>query len=100
MQCPHCLEHFHASWKYIGIRKDREQLWRVGETVCAACGRVIIMLGEVYEAADAAGRSVYLGRASTFTLVYPKGISRSPIPSEVPPEFAAEYFEGQFVQSP
>jgi hypothetical protein len=43
------------------------------------------------------GGREYAPVAGTFSLVYPKGVSRSPIPSEVPPEFAIDYREACLV---
>jgi hypothetical protein len=92
MQCPHCLQHFHDSWTYKPIGDDRDKLWGIGNTICPACRRIIITLGEAIQQPN--GMFFLLG---TPALVYPKGISRSPIPSEVPPEFATDYREACLV---
>jgi len=93
MQCPHCLKHFHESWTYTPIRQDKDGLWGTGNTVCAACGRIIVTLGEVFQQHPSVGYSPH----GKHTLVYPKGTSRSPIPSEVPPEFVTDYREACLV---
>jgi hypothetical protein len=94
MQCPHCLQHFHDSWTFSHINRDRDKnkLWGTGSTICAGCGRIIVTLGEV--APHPQGGFVQIGEHFR---VYPKGISRSPIPSEVPPEFATDYREACIV---
>jgi hypothetical protein len=68
----------------------------MGYTICAACGRIIITLGEVGHAVARTGGGT-VTPIGTLKLVYPKGISRSPIPSEVPPEFATDYREACLV---
>lgn len=92
MQCPHCLQHFHDSWTYSHINRDRDKQWGIGHTICAACKRIIVTLGEVTP--NPRGGFVPVG---TFARVHPKGISRSPIPSEIPPEFATDYREACLV---
>src|ERR1700692_2992038 len=88
MQCPHCLQHFHESWIYTPLAQDTVGTWGVGRTICAACGRIIITLGQLLQAVARGAQPTSVPNPPTFRLVYPKGISRSPIPSEVPPEFA------------
>src|SRR5271157_2621639 len=98
MQCPHCLQHFHVSWDFTPLVEDKERYWGVGNTICAACGRLIATLGHMVEGVNRmSGDRVYTPIDGTFTLVYPKGISRSPIPPEVPPEFATDYREACLV---
>lgn len=92
MQCPHCLQHFHANWVYTRLTQDEDRLWGTGCTICAACGRIIITLGDV---GQNPARDIIPTRQHA--QVYPKGISRSPIPSEVPPEFVADYREACLV---
>lgn len=93
MQCPHCREHFHESWEYAALMRDVEKPWGTGHTACAACKRIIIMIGAVVQ--DQYGR--FIAGRSPLTLVYPKGISRSPLPSEIPAEFATDYREACLV---
>jgi hypothetical protein len=95
MQCPHCLQHFHDAWNYTQLVKDRDKLWGVGNSICAACGRVIITLGQVAQVPSGGGVKVV--PVTTFALVHPKGISRSPIPAEIPKEFATDYREACLV---
>lgn len=97
MQCPHCLQHFHERWTYNHIVRDKDRIWGIGFTTCAACLRVILSLGELLESVQRSGASSYSPLYGTFVLAYPKGISRSPIPSEVPPEFTTDYREACLV---
>jgi hypothetical protein len=103
MKCPHCLENFHDSWKYEIIRKD-ETLnniwWIAGSTACPACKRPIIKVGQG-RIGTGQGGAVALGEHThpSFRLVYPKAISRNPIPSEVPEEFATDYSQACLVLS-
>src|ERR1035438_8377188 len=91
MQCPHCLQHFHEDWNYVRVASDKDGNWGIGTTICAACGRVVVNLGRLLQRVDRTGGVSWVPNPTTFNLVYPKGISRSPIPSEIPPEFATDY---------
>ncbi len=73
MKCPHCLENFHEKWEIRYIDSDDEFIWKERHCTCPACSKIVIELGKQ--------RSEYPGEE--WRLVYPKGISRSPIPSEV-----------------
>jgi hypothetical protein len=95
MQCPHCLEHFHDSWTYVQLLKDIDKQWGAANTICAACKRVIIGVGAV--AYQASGPGVALLPTEVLTRVYPKRISRSPVPLEVPAEFVTDYREACLV---
>lgn len=98
MLCPHCLEHFHEEWRYVPIVGDRcGGVWGAGSTICAACGRAIISLGEMLKTVGLSGRESMTPNRPTFRLVLPKAISRAPVPEEVPAEFAADYVEACFV---
>jgi hypothetical protein len=98
MQCPHCLQNFHDTWTYTRIAPDKDNLWGLGFTLCPACRRLVVTLGHMIDKHDAVtGGREYAPMGGTFNLVYPKGISRSPIPSEVPPEFASDYREACLV---
>lgn len=97
MLCPHCLEHFHEDWVYMAVVQEKGKgftagFWGVGSTTCAACQRVIITLGKLRQVATPGG-AISFAPDQPMTLVHPKAISRSPIPSEVPLEFAKVYSE-------
>lgn len=96
MQCPHCLQHFHERSTYTAIAQNIDQLWWiVSHTQCAACEQSIIDLGKTSSVhAGPQGPVVVVSSIlPSRMMVYPRTISRSPIPSEVPPEFTADYAE-------
>ena len=97
MQCPHCLQHFHESWAYQHLAEDSDGVWGIGITVCAACKRSVITLGEMLRMVPKSGASSLVPNPKSFRLVYPKSISRAPIPSEVPVEFSTDYREACLV---
>jgi len=99
MQCPHCLEHFHDEWRYEPLIADRTgKVWGVGCTTCAACGRIVVTLGTLLQAVERGTNAPqWVPNPTTFRAVYPKGVSRAPLPSEVPAEFAADYSEACLV---
>lgn len=74
MKCPHCLDSFHEDWgssDYLG--SDEDYAFEVRNCACPACKRKIVQLGR---------SPTYVGIVE-WTYVYPKAISRSPIPKEV-----------------
>jgi hypothetical protein len=87
MQCPHCLVHFHEIWQEIAIVGNAmtKTAWEVLRTTCPPCGK----------------DTIYLGRDGTprrsYSMVYPKGVARSPLPPEVPERFASDYREAALV---
>lgn len=92
MKCPHCLESFHAIFHVHFLHKkdltplvDEDGWWGVKFTQCPACNRSTIFLQ-------------IMGRFDPKTLlkeiqVWPKGISRSPLPQEIPNQFSDDYRE-------
>jgi hypothetical protein len=97
MRCPHCLENFHDTWAYNLILKDDTTAnlgWAAGSTVCPACNRPVITLGLSLVAASQYGSTLAESLPnSTFRLVYPKSVSRGPVPKEVPEQFVSDYSE-------
>jgi hypothetical protein len=83
MRCPHCLENFHEEWERDSLVKDADWRWYIDYCTCPACEKIII----------------YLSNSSDErVLVYPKGISRSPIPAEVDdPSVISDYKEACLV---
>jgi hypothetical protein len=97
MQCPHCLKHFHEKWNYTVLIQDAKDIWGAASTGCPACERAVITLGKMMELVKRDGTSSYVAQEGSFRLVYPKAVSRSPIPPELPVEFAADYREAFLV---
>jgi hypothetical protein len=94
MQCPHCLQHFHGNWSYKAIAKDTDAPgWAIAFIMCAACQRLIIELGQAQLVESQAGLVVAGGGLAFTRLIHPKGISRFPLPPEVPKEFGTDYLE-------
>lgn len=84
MKCPHCLESFFEELKSHYLDQDRNGAsWQVYYCVCPSCGHLIIKLGYREK-----GNLAFKVR-----LVHPQGISRTPIPEEVPLKFAEDYKE-------
>ncbi|MCJ7670124.1 MAG: DUF4145 domain-containing protein [Dehalococcoidia bacterium] len=88
MICPHCLIGFHEEWKETGMGKDSEFTWTYKVTQCSECKRFVIYLGTY--------TGPYNSEKNAF-LVYPKAISRSPLPKEVPEKYAEDYKEACLV---
>ena len=110
MKCPHCLVEFHAAqtlWP-VSLAQDSEGNWLLERTTCPNCNRFIISIcrgptllnaqGAVI--GNAAGQQgVRLNVTHNALTVWPKGISRAPVPKEVPPEIVEDYKEACLVLS-
>ncbi len=83
MKCPYCLIAFHENWSEQPVGSDTERLWLTRSTTCAACKRLVIVLVERYRN----------GSHKSTRLVQPKGVSRAPIPTEVPSALAGDFGE-------
>lgn len=70
MKCPHCLTSFHEDFETNFLISDTDGSWRTVHAICPECRKVII----------------YLRKDNSLFLVYPKGISRKPLPLEVTDE--------------
>ncbi len=90
MKCPHCLEGFHDSRELIELGEDRDSRFKLIKRHCPECNRFIF---SIYHEWDRYGREKNLYHYNKQVLCYPKTISRSPIPSEVPQEFGDDYSE-------
>ena len=88
MKCPHCLENFFEGWENFNpIVDDIEGTYVVRRCTCPSCKKIIISLGKCPTGF----------RSYSFELVRPKGISRSPLPSDIPEQFAGDYKEACLV---
>ena len=103
MKCPHCLENFHVGnttspgdidvsahgvYEFHNtcfIDEDGDIDFWIEKVICPACDKFIITL--VSELHSGEHRD----------LIWPKAPSRSPVPPEVPEEFAADYREACLV---
>lgn len=91
MHCPHCLTSFHDNVEKHPIGDDKTSNWALCKRVCPACQRFVLSLYERYDRFRAGGE-IHFHNNREF-LCYPKGISRVPLGSEVPSEFADDYRE-------
>ncbi len=73
MKCPHCLHLFHEQLDSNFVGDGPEGKWRTKFQTCPGCEKSIIFLG-TYDG---------YGKLRTSYLVFPKGIARTPLPSEV-----------------
>ena len=89
MKCPHCLESFHDQPSQTYIGHDTTGDWANRFQTCPSCKKLIIELLQGKWQAPA-GR---MGTIASVTLVCPRGISRSPVPAEVPSNIAEDYKE-------
>jgi hypothetical protein len=89
MKCPHCLENFFEKWEDFDpyTLTDSDGKWQLKYCTCPSCKRIIVYLGKYSARYDC-----YI-----FNFVRPKTISRTPLPPEVPPEFANDYKEACLV---
>jgi len=93
MKCPHCLESFHDAAGYTFLRKDIDGQWAIRHQTCPACDRAIF---ELVNGSWHVQANVMVSAKST-VFVHPRGVSRSPVPSEVPKEIAEDYKEACLV---
>jgi uncharacterized protein DUF4145 len=96
MRCPHCTTDFHEDWNYgrflrangspINVRfRGMEVFWHYRTTVCSKCKDVVIEIAPI----NSSGSSQILD----WRMVYPFGVSRGPISTEVPAEITNDYVE-------
>jgi len=94
MQCPHCLQHFHGTWKELFIGQDSKGYWGVRFAECPACSQFVVEFGAGGVAAGTQGAVFY---PMAMRLIHPKAASRVPVPAEVPNEFVVDYAEACLV---
>jgi hypothetical protein len=93
MKSPHCLVTFHDQEFYKPIIQDADGWWFISHQICSACKRVVLSLTKA--------RSIISGGSPVDIqdkrMIYPKGSSRPPCPSEVSREIAEDYMEACLV---
>src|SRR5262249_41472877 len=82
MQCPHCSQHIYSKPRHVDLGACGDGNWSVSLEACPNCGDAIIHLS----------RLPFVG-CRTYTLIYPKGTTRGPMPKEVPDDIARDYEE-------
>jgi len=93
MKCPHCLESFHSGWQTATFVENTLETWATLFQWCPACRKMIVMLKHFWRL-DGDAPPEY-----DSWMIYPKGTARSPLPSDVPEEFAGDYREACLVLS-
>lgn len=99
MKCPHCTTTIHPDWHInniyktpAGHRMGGEQThWRVQMMTCPSCKKDTLMLGQAFDS------KLELLQQIKWTLVYPGGTNRNPVPDEVPSDVASDYKESAMV---
>src|SRR5713101_6516802 len=102
MKCPHCLVEFHdlQTWWSVYFGVDAEGQWLVSRRTCPACSRFVLYLenGAGIQPASAQGtQSLRLPNTTRTLMVWPKGVSRAPVPPEVPMGIVEDYKEACLV---
>ena len=90
MKCPHCLVEYHDQAKRISLLEDIEGRWGIISRTCPSCNRAIFWLTLIEE-----GKPFHSER--DVSLVWPRASNRSPVPPQVPREFAEDYQEACLV---
>ncbi len=85
MKCPHCLVGLPDQLNTEDIVKDKNGYWSIWYQVCTECENVMIYLDEPH---NFSGRTMNIRR-----MVYPKGITRKPLPTEINDEEIVEYYK-------
>jgi len=92
LKCPHCLVAFHSRPTKIRLCEDRDGVWKAKEEICPSCQRMVLSLLLLENGNDFDPDDI-----KKDFMVYPKGISRSPLSSDVPEKFAQDYKEACLV---
>lgn len=100
MKCPHCLVDFHdeQTLTMIGVGTDSKASWIVARRLCPNCKQYVLYLengtGQIHPQTQMPYNLVVKFKS---ILVWPKGVSRAPIPSEVPEDIVEDYKEACLV---
>src|SRR5271169_418851 len=93
MRCPHCLIMFHDAWSDpADLGSDRDGPWQMKIAICPTCRRLIIVLLKP-------NTTIQGFLFHDDMMVWPKGISRAPLSSDVSEEFAEDYRQACLVLS-
>ena len=100
MKCPHCLVEFHEgqAWWSVGIGSDKTGAWLLNRYFCPSCRQFVFYLESGESPTVSQGvQSMRMQLTTSLTMVWPKGVSRAPIPPDVPPEIVGDYKEACLV---
>ncbi len=95
MKCLHCREGFYETWEPMlprdnNYKRDSTGAWGSEITVCPTCGKAIIRIihRPLRTEAEGGGEG-----PPVYTFVYPRSMSRTPLPPEVPEGIATDFAE-------
>jgi len=101
MKCPHCLVDFNdgQTWWSVALGNDAEGFWLLTRRHCPTCGHFVFDFenGTFPQPTQPGGLGVRFNNVTRTVRVWPKGIARAPIPTEVPPGIAEDYKEACLV---
>jgi len=100
MKCPHCLEGFHEgqAWWSVVIGSNKDGLWVLNRLLCPACRDYVFYLDNGPSPGYGEGvQNMRLPVVTRSFMVWPKGVSRTPVPPEVPAEIVDDYKEACLV---
>lgn len=79
MKCPHCSTSIHENWDGNNLVRGNQYIpWSYRTLVCPECRELVIEVRQ---------------QGEEFSLLWPRGANRGPVPSEVPPDIANDYKE-------
>ena len=96
MKCPHCLVEFHDQQMKIPLTKDIEGKWYIISRQCPSCVRANFWLAISEVSTISLGEQSFRSERD-IGLVWPRTSNRSPVPPQVPSEFAEDYQESCLV---
>lgn len=92
MKCSHCLTSFFPAWYYFDFRQindpDGCKYWSIRHCECPECHRTIVEKGT---------SDLFTNKFLTYSLIYPKGVSRAPLDPDVPTKYSIDYRESCLV---
>ncbi len=98
MKCPHCLVEYYREFNSFYIEKDDDGSWGIRYARCPnpECNRIIITLIDAsWDSLSRGGKGIRSIHKQS--LIRPKGMSRNPLPPEVPKEYNEDYVEACLV---
>lgn len=96
MKCLHCLVEFHHKLEERYIGDDADGGWSVYRFDCPACKRMNLFLVNG-KPAFTQQREWHIHQVNSIIPIQPRGTSRPPCPSKVPPSIAEDYQEACLV---
>jgi hypothetical protein len=83
----------------VVVGSNKDGTWLVNRLLCPACQQYVFYLDNGTAAFGIGQQNVRLSIVTRSLLVWPRGVSRAPVPPEVPPEIAEDYKEACLVLS-